>query len=123
MAKPPKLDRFVGTAHWLALGRHYQGCITCGIRRNGIELVLDLECESKVYTATLQQVRGDRFEGDWSRRVRQGAVTGVVTAVIYTSSEGGLLFGTWVEDATRYHWWAETTKIEHPPEGSATETA
>ncbi len=82
-----------------------------------------MECEGKVYTAKLQQVRGDRFEGTWSRRVRQSAVTGAVSAVVYTSSEGGLIFGTWVEDETRYHWWAQTSVVKHFPDERATDGA
>jgi hypothetical protein len=114
MPAVPKLVKMLGDAAWCVLGDNYQGRIERGLLRDGSELVIDLECEGRRYSARLERRGGDVFEGRWTHRGT--ADSGAVTATLYRSSAGELLFGEWWEDHTKYQWWAHLSVVEHFPD-------
>lgn len=116
MAKASQVVKFVGPAGWCSLADAYHGRVIRGILSGANKLALSVECHGRLYGMELIRGSGDRFDGRWTRQVGPKSVTGVVTAVIYTSTEGKLLFGTWVEDETRYQWWTEMSVVAHFPD-------
>lgn len=116
MMKSTDPIKMVGPAKWAALSEVYRGGINRAILRGGNELVMDVECDGRVYSVKLKRGKGDSFHGEWERRSGRNLLNGLAVAVLYTSSAGQLLFGEWVEDETRYQWWAEVTTVKHFPD-------
>jgi hypothetical protein len=109
--KPTKL---LGSVAWCVLGENYQGKIEQGLlREGGGELSIDVECNGRRYNAKLRRRSGDSFDGAWTRHGT--TTTGTVTATMYHSSEGDLLFGEWFEEHTKYQWWAHLRRVDRFP--------
>jgi hypothetical protein len=108
-----KTVKMLGPVAWCVLGENYQGRIERAILREGTQLVVDVECNGRRYSAILERRAGDLFEGRWTSRGVTGM--GTASARLYHSSAGGLLFGQWVEDNTTYQWWAHLNVVKHFP--------
>lgn len=91
----------------------FRGQISRAILRDGNRLVIDLDYGGWVYSVSLDRDSGDLYRGDWSSQDGGRLLTGTVSARLYTSDAGYLLFGEWVEGGERYHWWAELSSVEH----------
>jgi hypothetical protein len=117
MPDPLKPIKMLGPVAWCVLGDNYQGRIERAILRKGTQLVIDVECDGRRYSAKLDRSAHDLFEGRWTRRGMPG--TGTASARLYHSSAGDLLFGQWVEDHTTYQWWAHLSVVKQFPDESA----
>jgi hypothetical protein len=80
-------------------------------------LVIDLEEAGWEYSVHLERADGDLFRGSWTCQDGSRTETGSASARLYTSGDGSLLlFGDWVQNGDRSHWWAELTAVEHFPD-------
>lgn len=108
-----KLQKYIGPVAWVPDDSPYRGSITRAIIRGQKELVIELEEDGWVYSLHLVREFGESFRGHWT--CQEGSIehTGTVSAKLFTSDESNLLFGDWIQDGVRSHWWAELTKVEH----------
>lgn len=111
-----KLVKMVGPMGWCALSDDYRGLIRRCILCEGKELTISVDWGGEIYSLTLHRTGLDHYEGNWSRRAGLTVDGGMASATLYTSSRGNLLFGEWVEEVTRYRWWAELSTVAHFPD-------
>jgi hypothetical protein len=110
-----KLVKMLGTVGWCGVGETYEGEIRRAILRNDETLALDLVCGLSTYSVTLTRKIGDQFDGDWTRYAGT-MLTGTASSTLYRSSSDRLLFGEWIEENTRYRWWAELREVATFPD-------
>jgi hypothetical protein len=108
-----KLVKMLGTVGWCGFG---EADIRRAILRNDETFAIDLVWGDSTYSITLMRKTGDRFDGDWTRRSAGTTLTGIASATLYRSSSDRLLFGEWVEENTRYRWWAELREVATFPD-------
>jgi hypothetical protein len=119
MPTRPKLIKMLGTVGWFGDGAAYEGKIGRAILRHDETLAIDLIWGPCKYSVQLKRGDGDRFDGNWTLRSAGATLAGNVSAALYRSSSGHLLFGEWVEVNTRYRWWAELIEVASFPDETA----
>jgi hypothetical protein len=63
------------------------------------------------YTVTLHRRDKDFLEGNFQYMESGETISGPVRCRLYSNPNGFALIGTWIEEATRYDWFAELTPV------------
>ena len=70
------------------------------------EIVIDCVSRGANYNVKLNHAGSNRFEGIWSSQNHSDKAS----CRLYSSREGYVLIGKWVEDGNDYFWWTENSK-------------
>ncbi len=113
MATSRNVRRMVGQGAWASVDAIDRNRVEGAILRDEKTPVLDLVFGQAVYNVELERRHGSAFEGEWLWLELGNRETGKVSAQLYHSESGCLLFGLWYEDGNEYHWWAKLSEVEH----------
>ena len=112
--------KLVGTSTWTGGPEPdvLRSPVKRALLRSENEIVLDCDVSGFKYDVRLTSKNGIHFAGSFSGRSSHSEYPVEAEAKLYSSAEGYLLFGRWIEDNGEYWWWVELKPVaSFPDEG------